>query len=237
MKIRRIDFYPDDWLTGTRGMTMPECGLYWNICALMYAKNTATIERDEARKFFHCQWFDRLLDRLIAAGKFIEDGSKIHHRRVEDELKRRRRSVEDASKAASRRWEDASKVSGKAMNNKENGHADASDSAYAYNLQSSINNQQDTRASPRASVNGEAFDRWWEDYPEKVGKGAARKAFPKALAKTSLDQLIVGVERYKATKPRDRAWCNPATWLNEERWLDQPDHPTRQPSFGAPGFG
>ncbi len=66
------------------------------------------------------------------------------------------------------------------------------------------------------------FSAWWECYPEKVGKGAARKAFAKALTKTSLDQLIAGVERYKATKPLDRSWCNPATWLNQERWLDVP---------------
>lgn len=73
------------------------------------------------------------------------------------------------------------------------------------------------------SPKGDAdFDRWWEGYPDKTGKGAARKAFAKALTKTSLDQLIEGVERYKRTKPLDRPWCNPATWLNQERWLDVP---------------
>jgi hypothetical protein len=66
------------------------------------------------------------------------------------------------------------------------------------------------------------FDRWWEGYPEKTGKGAAKRAFVKALTKTSIDQLMVGVERYKATKPVDRPWCNPTTWLNQERWLDVP---------------
>jgi hypothetical protein len=66
-----------------------------------------------------------------------------------------------------------------------------------------------------------SFDSWWEGYPEKVGKGAARKAFERALKKTSLDQLTVGLERYKQYKPVDRSWCNPATWLNEERWNDQ----------------
>jgi hypothetical protein len=80
--------------------------------------------------------------------------------------------------------------------------------------------------NPSDSPNGEsrrsAFDLWWEGYPEKVGKGDAKRAFVKALTKTSLDQLVVGVERYKATKPLDRPWCNPATWLNQERWLDVP---------------
>ncbi|QND58227.1 helix-turn-helix domain-containing protein [Mesorhizobium huakuii] len=67
-----------------------------------------------------------------------------------------------------------------------------------------------------------AFEAWWSRYPEKVGKGAARKAFDQAQRKTSLDVLVAGVERYKASKPADRAWCHPTTWLNQERWLDQP---------------
>jgi uncharacterized protein YdaU (DUF1376 family) len=74
-------------------------------------------------------------------------------------------------------------------------------------------------ASRAVSKSGD-FDLWWEGYPEKVGKGAARKAFVKALTKTSLDQLTAGIDRYKAHKPIDRPWCNPATWLNQERWTD-----------------
>jgi hypothetical protein len=72
----------------------------------------------------------------------------------------------------------------------------------------------------RVSSSKPGFDAWWQGYPEKVGKGAARKAFDRALLKTSLDQLTAGLERYKQHKPVDRPWCNPATWLNEERWND-----------------
>ncbi len=87
----------------------------------------------------------------------------------------------------------------------------------------SLSNESDARASPRASnSHKQEFDIWWKGYPHKVGPGAARKAYEKALTKTSADQLIIGVERYKATKPHDRQWCNPATWLNRESWLDQP---------------
>lgn len=68
----------------------------------------------------------------------------------------------------------------------------------------------------------DAFNRWWQVYPHKIGKAAAAKAFTKALAKTSLDTLLAAVECYKTTKPPDRSWCNPKTWLNESRWLDEP---------------
>jgi len=72
----------------------------------------------------------------------------------------------------------------------------------------------------------DAFDRWYADYPHKVGKGAAKKAFAKVQASDSVGftELIEGLRRYKQSKPRDQPWCNPATWLNEDRWSDAPAH-------------
>ncbi|RWE03854.1 helix-turn-helix domain-containing protein [Mesorhizobium sp.] len=69
---------------------------------------------------------------------------------------------------------------------------------------------------------GASFETWWKLYPEKVGKGAARKAFERALRKTTVESLVAGVQRYIATKPADRAWCHASTWLNQERWTDEP---------------
>lgn len=67
------------------------------------------------------------------------------------------------------------------------------------------------------------FEIWYGGYPHKIGRGAALKAFPKALSRSSLAELTEGRDRYIRSKPPDRSWCNPATWLNEQRWLDQPD--------------
>lgn len=66
------------------------------------------------------------------------------------------------------------------------------------------------------------FNRWYDRYPHKVGKADATKKFMIALTKASLEELIAGLDRYIATKPPDRAYCNPATWLHQERWKDQP---------------
>lgn len=67
-----------------------------------------------------------------------------------------------------------------------------------------------------------AFAEWYAIYPHKVGKAAAEKKFSKAIKTTSLEILKQGVERYIRDKPPDRNWCNPATWLHQERWTDQP---------------
>lgn len=67
------------------------------------------------------------------------------------------------------------------------------------------------------------FDEWYELYPHKVGKDAARRAFEKRRKSKTVDfiTLKAGLLRY-AAKTDDRPWCNPATWLNEGRWEDQP---------------
>jgi hypothetical protein len=66
----------------------------------------------------------------------------------------------------------------------------------------------------------EEFQCFWDKYPHRVGKGAARRAFEKV--NVSLDSLLRALDEYIRTKPKDRPWCNPATWLNQERWEDRP---------------
>jgi len=66
------------------------------------------------------------------------------------------------------------------------------------------------------------FDAWWEKYPHKIGKAAAASAYIAAIGKATAEELMEGLSRYIKSKPADRSWCNPATWLQQERWKDQP---------------
>jgi hypothetical protein len=85
----------------------------------------------------------------------------------------------------------------------------------------------------------DAFDRWYAGYPHKVGKDAAKRAFAKVVSKdmVAFDTLIDRLADYIRAKPIDRPWCNPATWLNEGRWADEPALPssTAPPPRGDPG--
>lgn len=62
---------------------------------------------------------------------------------------------------------------------------------------------------------------FWPIYPNKVGKPVARAAFLKARKNTDLETIMAGLRAY-VSKTDDRAWCNPSTWLNQERWADAP---------------
>lgn len=65
------------------------------------------------------------------------------------------------------------------------------------------------------------FAEFWSAYPHKVGKRDAEKAFAKARTRASFDAIMAGLRRY-AAKTDDRPWCNPATFLNQDRWEDAP---------------
>jgi len=66
------------------------------------------------------------------------------------------------------------------------------------------------------------FDEFWKIYPLKVGKGAALKAFVKAVRTTDADIIIKGAQRYKLDPNRSQAYtAHASTWLNAQRWLDE----------------
>ena len=70
------------------------------------------------------------------------------------------------------------------------------------------------------------FDRFWEAYPSKVGKDAARKAFEKRKPDASLLSAMVAAIEVQAasekwTKDGGQFIPNPATWLNQGRWQDE----------------
>lgn len=66
---------------------------------------------------------------------------------------------------------------------------------------------------------------FWRFYPHKVGKRDAEKAYKSARRRATREAILEGLERYKRSKPPDRAWCNPSTFLNQDRWEDRPAPP------------
>lgn len=70
----------------------------------------------------------------------------------------------------------------------------------------------------------EQFECWWKMYPRRIAKANARKAFDKAIRKTSMEELLNGITAYVAHKPSYCDYAHPASWLNSERWLDEYEH-------------
>ncbi len=72
----------------------------------------------------------------------------------------------------------------------------------------------------------EGFDDFWEAYPRKVRKAAARESYARALRKTSAENLLAAARRYAATPGlEERFTAHAVTWLNQERWTDSLPEP------------
>ena len=72
-------------------------------------------------------------------------------------------------------------------------------------------------------LNNNYFDEFYSEYPRKVGKGAARKAWAKAIKKADVHYIISSATCYaKTIVGTDQTFVpHPATWLNQERWEDE----------------
>lgn len=98
-----------------------------------------------------------------------------------------------------------------------------------------------SRKQREVSDDDQDWSAFWAAYPRKIGKGAARKAWTRALAKvTSPSVLIDGAKaeaadletRKRSPRPEDRGQDlgqfvpHPSTWLNQERWEDEKQQQT-----------
>ena len=95
-----------------------------------------------------------------------------------------------------------------------------------YSCASPDGEREGVQASQASKIDVEAeFDQWYAEYPRKRGKGQALKAYrntrKKVDAATLLDALRQQAPTLMAKGPE---FCPyPATWLNGERWADEPD--------------
>ena len=99
----------------------------------------------------------------------------------------------------------------------------------------SMSRRNITQAEAEAEAEAEAdrlnpsarFARFWSVYPKKIGKGGASKAFERLkpseeLLGTMLDALEVVARSEQWKRDGGRYIPNPATWLNQRRWEDEP---------------
>lgn len=90
------------------------------------------------------------------------------------------------------------------------------------------NLSSEAKASSESAKSSE-FDDFWKLYPHKKAKGAARKAYLKARKAIDHGTLVRAV----ATQVGWGVWASgfsphAATWLNDERWTDEPSADPRQ---------
>lgn len=82
--------------------------------------------------------------------------------------------------------------------------------------------------SPSTDVDA-AFAAFWQQYPNKVSKPHATKAWRSATRKASAETITAGLApwlaRWEAEKTEKKFIPHASTWLNGERWTDAPEPP------------
>jgi uncharacterized protein YdaU (DUF1376 family) len=230
-KMPWVRFFPSDWLGGTRGMSAVETGIYITLVATMYERGEP-IPEDHSRLSRLCgasnSAFKTALDALVNEGKIIRVEGGLWNARVEKERVYLSEKSEVGLRAANARW---------GKKDKENNDDDDADALQAQ-CAGNANQKPDTRYQKSFSLrskDGRAgeFEKFWEIYPNKVGRRKALLAFEAARKRADLEPILIGLRRY-AEKTDDRPWCNPATWLHGDRWEDDPAAPpVRQPRKSA----
>jgi len=213
-----MQLYVNDYLADTAHLNATQHGAY--ILLLMnYWQQGKPLNNSRERLAFVArmtpdEWDD---NREILAEFFWIDGDIWTHARVENDLAKVREKSEKASVSARQAF------------------AKRSPSVRSANGEQS-HTYTDTDTDTKKDIYTDEFEQFWKTYPLKVGKGAAMKAWVKALRKTTLDVIIEGAERYAKDPNRDPAFtAHPATWLNSDRWLDSP-LPQKRPETGHRGM-
>lgn len=73
-----------------------------------------------------------------------------------------------------------------------------------------------------------AFESFWKAYPKHIGKGEAYKAWKQGNCEAKAEFILTAVGAqtayFQAQGPKYTP--NPATWLNQKRWDDEPPMPS-----------
>lgn len=68
----------------------------------------------------------------------------------------------------------------------------------------------------------ELFNEFWKEYPRRLDKGAAFKAFRSALKRSNFEDILAGAIKYAKDPLRDPEYTKyPATWLNADSWENE----------------
>lgn len=273
--IARIDFYFEDWLTGTFELTPEQRGVYITLCALI-CKTGDRLKDDEiplARwNGLKVRRWRTVRDELIAAGKITVEGGFIRQSRVADELviaeSRRKMAQEKGQKGGQNRIKtDETQTPNPLINNERDpSRAQATYSNSNTNRskieESHTNGEYATHAptreaadagsacvipaddrryplgaseaplTPKPEPEPATFKMFWEAYPKRVGRRDALKAYRSALKRAHAAQIYAGLgaalKFWQARKTEPQFVPNPSTWLNQDRWLDEPLKDTGQ---------
>lgn len=250
-------FYPSDWRAdpALRMCSIGARGLWMEMLCVMHEAEPRgsllvhgnSVSERQLAGLAGCSLKEAtgFIEELEAAGVFSRDNGAIYSRRMrrdDEKAERDKANGRSGGNPALKRGVNPPDKAQKPEARSQSSDAAASDAGEMQpEVETPLRLQPATAGmSPNPAIRSHAdgFARFWQAYPHKVGKQDAEKAFILVMKRGAvpLDQMLAALDRYVRTKPPDRSWCNPGTWLRQGRWDDEPgtDPAPRGPIPPAP---
>jgi uncharacterized protein YdaU (DUF1376 family) len=219
-----MPLYVSDFLVDTLDLRAEETGCYMLILMIAWRRG-GTIPNDMAwlkralsscASDMHGNRFNRIVPPLLERYFYKDSDGNFRNKRLEKELEKAEKISGKQKENAEKRW----------RNRKENNKitnaiampSQSQSQSHTSSLRSDVNAQKRVTISQKSAAD---FNRFWEVWPNKVGKLEASKAFFRV--RSECEAIIAAVPRYVVeTQAAGRPWLNPATFLNQRRWEDSP---------------
>ena len=233
-------FYPEDYMGGTRLMTLAGRGAFVDLLNHQFLHGSIpTDDRSICRLLgaFPDEW-DPIKDEVMA--KFPGGKNPRMTKEIQERQEIRQRKIDAGKKGAAKRWKGDSTTNGTAngtANGTTNGTANGTAKLLPSLLPMASTSTSTSTFSPSEKLTAKAVERQIEEiyqhYPKKVGKPQALKAIKKSLSKMDPETLLEKTKSFAlARKNEDPQFTpNPSTWFNQERYNDDPEtwKPSRDP--------
>lgn len=228
IKVRKVDFYPDEFIVGVSSMPAEQQAVYWMICALVMS-NGGPIENDPKRIGSLCGLGSakarNTISKLIEAGKISENDGKISQKRAENEVKKAKKrigiSAENGQNGGRPPKENKDLEKPTGSGDEKTNHQPVTSNHQPE--ESSL--RSDSRADLPDALLDMEFQKFWHPYPNKNNRLGAFKAFRDALRQgATVEDIAAGAKAYAAKvdaeNTQQKFIRNPANWLNDKQWRD-----------------
>ncbi|OFX03915.1 MAG: hypothetical protein A3E78_07480 [Alphaproteobacteria bacterium RIFCSPHIGHO2_12_FULL_63_12] len=237
-KRRWMPFYVADYLADTGHLSTVEHGAYMLLIMHYWQNGGLPIEDQKLARICRmtaAEWRDV---RPTLVELFGVDWS---HKRIDDELTHAEHVMNKRSEAG--RASAAARRSTRSASDEQVLNTSSSQGSTERYVSVDVekkDSESETDTKPRANESAARLEftmNFWPPYPHKVGRPKALAAFIAARRRAALDTIIAGLDRYIREKPPDRPWLNPATFLNQDRFSDEPApvSPAKANGNHAPG--
>lgn len=234
-------YFPADFEEGTADFTLAEVGAYQRLLNAQWAKKGIPGDNLGAlSRILRCtpavakSVWGKVTDKFTRCSDGLWRNKRLAHERELAEAAQQK-ARDNGAKGAEKRWQkDSEPISPPNGNPMHPAIANASPPLWQNDSSPDPHNDHSKERSDRPPVRPPAsnmaplrgrFDAFWAEYPKKRAKGAAWKAWQKLKPSSELtSQMLTALRRQRSSSDwRDSKFIpHPATWLNDERWSDEP---------------